>query len=63
MANKPLKVGEKYLSIVVLNSIKLAAFKVDKKNPKEPDYKGNGVSVWINEKKDNSIPKGELLEI
>ena len=46
-----LELGEKYLSIAILNSIKIAAFKnKDKKNPKEPDYKGNGVAVWVNTK-------------
>lgn len=47
-----LAVGEKYLSISVLGQIKLAAFKNrNKKDSKSPDYVGNGVAVWINEKK------------
>lgn len=47
-----LEAGEKYLSISLLNgSIKVAAFKnKNKKSSKEPDYKGDGVAVWINEK-------------
>jgi hypothetical protein len=49
---QPLDVGEKYLAISVLGQIKLAAFKnKNKKDAKEPDYSGNGVAVWINEKK------------
>jgi len=51
-AQAKLEVGEKYLSISVLGQIKLAAFKnKNKKDAKEPDYSGNGVAVWINEKK------------
>jgi len=49
---KPLAIGEKYLSIRVLGSIKLAAFKnKDKKKASEPDYKGEGVAIWISTKK------------
>lgn len=50
---KKLDVGEKYLSISMLNgSIKVSAFKnKEKQNSKEPDYKGNGVAVWVNTKK------------
>lgn len=52
MESMKLAEGEIYFSIVVLNSIKLAAFKnKNKKNPKEPDYRGEGVAVWINKKK------------
>lgn len=44
--------GEKYLSISVLGQIKLAAFKnPNKKEAKDPDFVGNGVAVWINQKK------------
>jgi hypothetical protein len=49
---KKLEIGDKYLSISVLGQIKLAAFKnKDKKSAKSPDYIGQGVAVWINEKK------------
>ena len=49
---KALAVGDKYLSISVLGQIKLAAFKnLNKKDAKSPDYTGNGVAVWINEKR------------
>jgi len=44
--------GDKYLSISVLGQIKLAAFKnQNKKDSKSPDYVGNGVAVWVNEKR------------
>lgn len=55
--------GEKYLNIVLLNQIKVAAFKNKEKdkNPKAPDYKGNGVAVWINtKKKEKKQPDNEL---
>lgn len=49
---KTLEVGEKYLSISLLGSIKLAAFKnKDKKAANDPDYTGNGIAIWINSKK------------
>lgn len=52
--SKKLEAGEKYLSISVLGQIKLAAFKnKDKKAATDPDYMGNGIAVWVNEKKPN----------
>lgn len=56
--NLKLENGEKYLSIVVLGNIRLAAFKnKNKDNPKQPDYKGDGVAVWITEKKQKNLGK------
>jgi len=48
------EIGEKYLSIVVLGSIKLAAFpnKAKKDGDKQPDFKGDGVAVWVNTKRE-----------
>ena len=43
---------EKYLTIVLLDSIRVAAFKNTNKEGKQPDYKGNGVAVWVNEKRE-----------
>ena len=49
---KVLEVGEKYLSISILGTIKTAAFKnVNKRNSKDPDFVGNGIAIWINQKK------------
>lgn len=49
---RKLEAGDKYLSISILGQIKLAAFKnKDKKSAKSPDYTGQGVAVWINEKR------------
>jgi len=48
-----LAVGEKYLSISVLGQIKLAAFpNKNKKDAKSPDFVGNGVAVWVNQKRE-----------
>lgn len=50
--SKSLEVGEKYLSISVLGSIKLAAFpNKNKKEAKDPDFRGDGIAVWVNHKK------------
>jgi hypothetical protein len=47
-----LAVGEKYLRIQLVGHSPVGAFKnKDKKNAKDPDYRGDGVAVWINEKK------------
>ena len=44
----------------------MAAFKnKEKKNPKEPDYKGDGVAVWISIKKETKdtpkVPEEDIL--
>lgn len=50
--NKPLEPGDKYLSIKLAGHNSVAAFKnKEKKVPKEPDYRGDGVAVWICTKK------------
>jgi len=51
-----LEVGEKYLSIKLVGHESVTAFKnKDKTNPKAPDYKGDGVAVWVREKKGSSV--------
>ena len=47
-----LKVGEKYLTIKLVGHDYVAAFKNKDKKGKEPDYKGDGVAIWIVEKKE-----------
>jgi hypothetical protein len=52
-----LEVGEKYLTIWLFGGqVKLTAFpNKNKKDPKEPDFKGyDGVAVWVSEKKAES---------
>ncbi len=52
MENQKLEQGEEFLSIVVLGNIKIAAFKnKQKSDPKQPDYVGNGIAVWLAHKK------------
>jgi hypothetical protein len=44
--------GDKYLTVSLLNgSIKVAAFKNKDRKGNEPHYKGDGVAIWVNEKK------------
>jgi hypothetical protein len=51
-----LKAGDKYLSIKLSGHNAVAAFKnLNKRKPTEPDYKGDGVAVWISTKKDSSV--------
>lgn len=56
-----LEIGEKYLSISLLGQIKLAAFKNKnkKQGDKSPDYSGDGIAIWINEKKAKVEKVGE----
>jgi len=44
--------GEKYLNVVLLGGIKVAAFP-NKERPKgtEPHWKGDGIAIWENTKK------------
>lgn len=50
--NKPLEIGEKYLSIQILGGLNVACFKnKNKTEDKHPDYKGDGIAIWIREKK------------
>lgn len=57
-----LEVGEKYLVIVLWNLIRIPCFPVkDKKNPNEPDYRGEGVGIYVNAKKgESTTPKIEV---
>lgn len=53
-----LEVGEKYLRIQLAGHNVVAAFrKKDKKKQTEPDYKGDGVAVWISEAKGSQQPR------
>ena len=56
-----LKVGEKYLTVVVLGN-KIACFKnkARTENHNAPHYKGDGVAVWINTKK--AAEEKQLIE-
>lgn len=49
-----LKPGDKYLNVNLLGSINVAAFKnADKeKGDNRPDYKGDGIAIWIREKQE-----------
>lgn len=55
-----LQPGEKYLTISMFGGqVKVAVFKNKKKDKEtDPDYTGNGVAVWVNEKKES---KGDKL--
>lgn len=62
-----MEVGEKYLSVSILgNNITLKAFpnKEGKaKNPHAPDFKGDGIAVWVHKKKQPKIEvPGEDVE-
>ena len=58
-----LQTGEKYLSIVLLGNIRVVAFpNKNRKKETEPNFKGDGVAVWISTKKETPLkPKEELI--
>ncbi len=50
--NLKLQVGEKYLSVSLFGQINVAVFpNKNKANPQDPDFVGNGIAVWVKEKK------------
>lgn len=56
---------EKYLTVSILGNIRVNCYnnKEEKaKNQNAPDFKGNGVAIWINTKKDEpQKPKEESI--
>lgn len=61
MENKKLEEGEKYLSVKLAGHEYVAAFpNKNKKTDKEPDFKGDGIAVWVRIKK-NPETKSEVL--
>lgn len=49
-----MKAGEKYLDIKIVGHDYIRAFpNENKKEPKHPDFKGDGVAVWVREKKED----------
>lgn len=47
--------GEKYLNIKIVGHDYIAAFpNKEKKNDNEPDFKGNGVAIWVRKKGDST---------
>lgn len=47
-----MEIGEKYLVVEILGGLKVAAFpnKDKNENNNQPNFKGNGVAVWVNKK-------------
>lgn len=57
MSEKNLKI-----SLFGKDGITIAAFKnKEKTKPTDPDFKGNGITVWVNERKDNRKQEEELV--
>jgi len=52
MERKELEVGEEYLSVKLSGHNIVAAFKnKDKTQSNQPDYKGDGIAIWIQKKR------------
>ncbi|HPE15036.1 MAG TPA: hypothetical protein PLT65_04300 [Bacilli bacterium] len=67
MENKKLEVGEEYLNVKIeVGGIiyRFPAFKnKNKVNPKEPEYKGNNIAIWVTSKKDSKDKDVEVDDI
>ena len=46
-----MKEGEKYLSIKLAGHEFVTAFPNQKTKPEQPDFKGDGIAVWVKEKR------------
>ena len=54
--------GVRFLTVNLLGSITVSAFKnKNRKDKREPHYIGDGIAIWINEKK--AAPKVEEEQI
>ena len=55
---KKLEKGEKYLSIKIVGHDYIVAFpNKEKTNPEQPDFKSDGVAVWVREKQEEQKEK------
>lgn len=58
-----MEIGEKFLSIKLAGHDFVTAFpNKNKKKEDEPDFKGDGIAVWIRKKKAEVVKVGDLLE-
>ncbi len=60
-----MEVGEKYLAVQLFGKkdLTIGCFPVkEKKNPNEPDFKGNGVSVWVRTKQPPKVDTTPVVE-
>lgn len=57
-----LEIGDMYLNVSILGSVRVAAFKnKNKKTEKDPDYVGNGIAIWKTTKKaPTEKPNGDI---
>jgi len=53
-----MKEGEKYLSVKLVGHEFVAAFPNQKTKPEQPDFKGDGIAVWVKEKR--ATKEGEV---
>lgn len=59
-----MEIGEKYLSIKIVGHDFVPAFpNKDKQKENEPDYKGDGVAVWVRKKGENKTTATEQSAI
>jgi len=52
---------KKYLSIKIVGHEFVTAFKNDDKKGNQPDFKGNGVAVWVKEYDENKKKEEEVI--
>ena len=60
-----MEVGEKYLAVQLFGKkhLTIGVFpNKEKKNPNEPDFKGNGVSIWVRKKQPPKEEEEPIVE-
>ena len=63
MENRKLEPGEQYLTIVLAGHNSICAFKNKTKEGNQPDYRADGIAVWINKKKGEKSETVEEIKI
>lgn len=60
---RKLEIGEKFLSIKLIGHDFVVAFpNKNKKKDDEPDFKGDGIAVWVRKKKAEVVKVKDSLE-
>lgn len=56
-----LQPGDKYLSVKLVGHEFVAAFKNEKNKPEQPDYKGDGIAIWVRTKNQDKTKEEHVL--
>jgi hypothetical protein len=60
--SEKLQVGDKYLVVQLAGHNSVSAFKNKTKKGNQPDFKGDGIAVWINTKQAEKVQAPKVVE-